>query len=41
MGIVQKSPDGAMPGSKSWICSVFGSLTAAVNKSIQTKPNVP
>ena len=36
IGIVQKSPELAMPGSKSWTCSA-----APVKRSIQTKPNEP
>jgi len=30
MGIVQKRPDGAMPGSKSWCC-LLGSPTASLS----------
>src|SRR5262249_58231834 len=39
--IVQKSPDGAIPCSKSWSCWLVGSSTAPVNKSIHMKPNDP
>jgi hypothetical protein len=38
IGIVQKRPDGLIPGSKSWTW-LFRSPTAPSNRSIQAKPN--
>ena len=41
IGIVQKSPERAIPGSQSCLCLV-GSPTAPVSyRSIQMKPNAP